>query len=200
VGRLPVHVSLRWYLGLQADPGRRTTRTKPEYTVTFVGDVGVELARREGLIDKLSIADIPNMRRVMSRFISFDCYGVAFAMSAAGLAYNTRTGKPVETYAELWDPKLRQGFLMASPKNTQSVYLLIAATTLMTRKPYAESQYLIQQAWPKMQALKPNVLSMFDGETAGAQVAQGQVAVAGLFYSKSVNPYTAAGAPVASTA
>ncbi len=48
-----------------------------------------------------------------------------------------------------------------------------------------------------MEALKPNVLSMFENETTVMQVAQGQADIAGLFYSKSVNPYTAAGAPVA---
>ena len=56
---------------------------------------------------------------------------------------------------------------------------------------------IIDSAWPKMEALKPNVLSIFDTDVTVMQVAQGQADVAGLFYSKSVNPYTVQGAPIA---
>jgi putative spermidine/putrescine transport system substrate-binding protein len=175
----------------------RATRNNPKYTVMFVDDIGIDLAKAQGLIEKLPRDQIPNMERVLDRFIYSDGYGAAFAMSAAGFAYNTATGKPLDSYAELWDSRLLGRFMMESPKATQSLYLLIAAMTVETGKPYAQSQYLIEQVWPKMEALRPNVLSMFDSETTVMQVAQGQADIAGLFYSKSVNPYTARGAPVA---
>lgn len=175
----------------------RATRNTPRYSVMFVDDIGVPLAKGEGLIEKLPLDEIPNSKRLLKRFVYSGGYGVAFAMSTAGLAYGTQTTKPLETYAELWDPKFRQRFLMETPKATQSLYLLIAAVTLETGKPYDEAQYLIDQAWPKMEALKPNVLSIFENETAVTQILQGQADVAGLFYSKSVNPYNAKGAPVA---
>ena len=174
----------------------RTSRDNPKYSVMFVDDIGVELAKREGLIEKLPREQIPNMARVLDRFVYFDGYGVAFAMSAAGLCYNTATGKPLASYAELWDPKFRGRFLMESPKATQSLYLLIAAVTIETGKHYKESQYLIEQSWPKMEALKPNVQSIFESQTTVMQVANGEADLAGLFYSKSVYPYTVAGAPI----
>jgi putative spermidine/putrescine transport system substrate-binding protein len=55
---------------------------------------------------------------------------------------------------------------------------------------------MIEQAWPKMAALKPNVLSNFENQTTVMQVAQGEADIAGIFYSKSVYPYTVQGAPV----
>src|SRR5476649_2412394 len=61
----------------------RTTRDNPKYSVMFVDDIGIELAKREGLIEKLPREQIPNMERVLDRFIYFDGYGAAFAMSAA---------------------------------------------------------------------------------------------------------------------
>lgn len=158
---------------------------------------GSRWGKNEGLMEKLPIDEIPNMKRLLKRFVFYDGYGAGFAMSTASLAYATQTTKPLETYAELWDPKFRQRFLMETPKATQSVYLLIAAVTLATGKPYAQAQYLLDQAWPKMEALKPNVLSIFQNEEAITQMIQGQADVAGLFYSKSVNPYNAKGAPVA---
>jgi putative spermidine/putrescine transport system substrate-binding protein len=177
----------------------RATRDNPKYTVMFVDDIGVALAKNEGLIEKLPLDEMPNAKGLLDRFVFYDGYGAAFAMSAAGMAYNTETGKPLVSYEDLWSPKLKGRFLMFSPKGTQSLYLLIAAATLVTGKPYKESQYLIDQAWPKMEALKPNVLSMFEAETTVLQIAQGQADYAGMFYSKSVNPYTLAGAPVAMT-
>jgi putative spermidine/putrescine transport system substrate-binding protein len=175
----------------------RATRNNPRYSVMFVDDVGVAMGKNEGLIEKLPQDEIPNMKRLLKRFVFYDGYGAGFAMSMASLAYATQTTKPPESYSELWDPKFRQRFLMETPKATQSIYLLIAAVTLETGKPYAQAQYLIDQAWPKMAALKPNVLSIFENETAIMQMIQGQADIAGIFYSKSVNPYNAKGAPVA---
>jgi putative spermidine/putrescine transport system substrate-binding protein len=105
-------------------------------------------------------------------------------------------GKPLASYEELWHERFRQRFLMESPKATQGLYLLIAAVAVETKKPYAEARYLIDQAWPKMAALKPNVLSIFENQSTVMQVAQGEADIAGLFYSKSVYPYTVKGAPV----
>jgi len=174
----------------------RSSRNNPKYSVMFIDDIGVELAKREGLIEKLPAEQIPSMERVLKRFIYYDGYGAAFAMSAAGLAYNTATGKPLASYGDLWDPRLKGRFLMETPKATQSIYLLIAAVSVMTGKPYAETQYMIDQAWPKMTDLKPNILSIFENQTAVMQVAEGQADVAGIFYSKSVCPYTIQGAPL----
>jgi putative spermidine/putrescine transport system substrate-binding protein len=175
----------------------RASRNNPKYSVMFIDDIGVELAKREGLIEKLPLEQIPSIDRLLKRFIFYDGYGAAFAMSAAGLAYNNATGKPLESYGELWDPKLKGRFLMETPKATQSLYLLIAAVSVVTSKPYSDTQYWIESAWPKMTELKPNVLSIFDTDVTVMQVAQGQADVAGLFYSKSVNPYTIQGAPIA---
>jgi putative spermidine/putrescine transport system substrate-binding protein len=174
----------------------RATRNNPRYSVMFMDDVGVALGKSEELIDKLPQDRIPNMERLLKRFIFYDGYGAAFAMSVASLIYNSQTGKPLSSYAELWDERFRQRFLMCTPKATQSIYLLVAAVTIETNKPYGEAQYLVEQAWPKMAALKPNVLSIYEGESTIMQVAQGEADLAGLFYSKSVYPYTVKGAPV----
>ncbi|MBV9828613.1 MAG: extracellular solute-binding protein, partial [Alphaproteobacteria bacterium] len=175
------------------------SRNNPKYSVMFIDDIGVELAKREGLIEKLPLDQMPASERLLKRFLYYDGYGAAFAMSAAGMAYNTATGKPLASYGDLWDPKLKGRYLMETPKSTQSLYLLIAAVSVVTGKPYSETQYMIDQAWPKMEELKPNILSIFEAETAVLQVAQGDADYAGMFYSKSVNPYTVQGTPVAMT-
>jgi putative spermidine/putrescine transport system substrate-binding protein len=174
----------------------RATRNNPKYSVMFIDDIGVDLASKEGLIERLPTDQIPNMQRVLKRFVFNDGYGAAFAMSSVGLVYNSATGKPLASYAELWEPRFRKRFLMTSPKSTQSLYLLIAAVAVETGKPYAEAQYLIEKSWDKMTALKPNVLSIFESAATVMQVAQGQADIAGLSFSKSVYPYTVKGAPI----
>jgi putative spermidine/putrescine transport system substrate-binding protein len=174
----------------------RATRSNPKYSVMFIDDIGVDLAKKEGLIEQLPSDQIPNMAKLLKRFVFNDGYGAAFAMSSVGLVYNSATGKPLSTYGELWEPRLKKRFLMTSPKSTQSLYLLIAAMSVETGKPYAEAQYLIEQAWTKMEALRPNVLSIFENAATVMQVAQGQADIAGLSFSKSVYPYTVKGAPI----
>ena len=58
----------------------RATRDNPKYSVMFIDDIGVELAKREGLIEKLPREQIPNMERVLSRFIYYEGYGAAFCL------------------------------------------------------------------------------------------------------------------------
>jgi putative spermidine/putrescine transport system substrate-binding protein len=96
----------------------RATRNNPRYSVMFVDDIGVALAKSEGLIEELLQESIPNMGGLIKRFIYSEGYGAAFAMSMASLVYNSQAGKPLSSYGELWDDRFRQRFLMYSPKAT----------------------------------------------------------------------------------
>jgi len=82
----------------------RASKEAPKFTVMFVDDLGVEIAKREGLIDALPKDKMPNLAKVYPRFIYNDGYGVALMISSAGLFYNTKTAKPIDSYANMWDP------------------------------------------------------------------------------------------------
>src|SRR5271154_6034553 len=56
----------------------RSSRNNPKYSVMFIDDIGVELAKREGLIEQLPREQIPSIERVLKRFIFYDGYGAAF--------------------------------------------------------------------------------------------------------------------------
>src|ERR1700728_4821318 len=58
----------------------RATRDNPRYSVMFMDDIGIELAKRERLIDALPAAQLPNLSKVYKRFLFNDGYGVAFAI------------------------------------------------------------------------------------------------------------------------
>ena len=174
----------------------RAAKDAPKFTVMFVDDLGVEIAKREGLIDPLPKDKMPNLAKVYPRFIYNDGYGVALAVSSAGLFYNTQTTQPLASYAELWDPKFKGQISLVGTKTTPSVFTVIAAAAVATGKPYKEAQYLADQAWPKLQELKPNILNLYSTDDASLLVSQGQGMIGGPEYSKYVLPYTMKGATV----
>lgn len=175
----------------------RATKAAPRYTVMFVDDLGVEIAKREGLIDPLPVAQLPNMSRVYKRFIFEDAYGVALAVSSSGIFYNPAKVKPLGSYAELWDSKFAKKISLVSPKTTPSVFVMIACAAVASGKPLKDAQYLVDQvAWPKLDALKPNVLNLYTSDTASLEVAQGNGDLGGIEFSKYVLPYTVKGASI----
>lgn len=175
----------------------RATKAAPRYTVMFVDDLGVEIAKREGLIDPLPLAQLPSLSRVYKRFIFEEGYGVALAVSSSGIFYNPAKVKPLTSYAELWDQKFAKKISLVSPKTTPSVFVMIACAAVASGKPLKEAQYLVDQvAWPKLEALKPNVLNLYTSDTASLEVAQGNGDLGGIEFSKYVLPYTVKGASI----
>ena len=174
----------------------RATKAAPRYTVMFVDDLGVEIAKREGLIDPLPVAQMPNMARVYPRFVFEGGFGVALAVSSSGIFFNPAKVKPLPSYADLWDPRLAKKISLVSTKSTPSVFVVIACAAAATGKPLKEAQYLPDAAWPKLEALKPNVLNLYTSDTASLEVAQGNGDLGGIEFSKYVLPYTVKGASV----
>lgn len=174
----------------------RATRERPTFSVMCMDAMGVEIAARDGLLAKLSPGAIPNLANVFPRFIINDDHAVAFAVSVAGLFYNPQAIRPLASYGELWDRRFRRRFSMVSPTYPQSVCLLIATAALVTGKPFAEAQHLIDQAWPRMEELRPNLHNIYAAEADIMQIAQGEADVGGIEYSKTIYPYTMRGADV----
>ena len=174
----------------------RTEKARPSYSVMMMDDLGIPIAKTEGLIDKLPADKIPNLAKVFPNFRYAEDYGAAFAISVVTPFTNTSV-PPLEAFAQLWDQRFRGRFIMISPRLTQSVHLLAIATSLVTGKPVLEAQYEMDKGWDKMAELKPNVQTLYDNTGATIlQVSQGQADVAGPEFSKGLVPYIKRGAPV----
>jgi putative spermidine/putrescine transport system substrate-binding protein len=172
----------------------RATRSNPKYSAMFMDDIGIDLATSEGLLDPLPFDKMPNAERLFKRFIFTEGHGAAFAISTAGWAYNPQNGPTIKSYADLWDARFKGRILLQSQKNTQSVYMLVAAAALALGKPWKEAQYNLDAAWAKMRDLKPNILTLYDANSTVMMIPQGQADLAGIEYSKQIFPYTVAGA------
>ena len=174
----------------------RATKDSPKYSVMFIDPLGIELAKREGLIAPLPKAAMPNLANVYPRYVLEDGYGVAFGVTAAALFYNPTKVKPPGSYADLWNPDLKKRVTIIGVRNTPSAFLVIAAAAVATGKPLAEAQYLTDAAWPKLAELKPNVANLFESNIAATYVSSGEADIGAIDYSQYIYPYTAKGAPV----
>jgi putative spermidine/putrescine transport system substrate-binding protein len=179
----------------------RTQKANPAYSVMFMDDVGVPVAKAEDLIAPLPRDKMPNLANVIPTFLLNDGYAAAFAVSVVSPYFNTDAIDEITSWEKLWDPALKSRFMLITAKQTQSVQLLVAATALATGKPFHEAQYLIDQGWDKLAKLRPNVQTIYENNPAAVlQVSQGQADVAGPDFSKTVLPYATKGAPVAMSA
>jgi putative spermidine/putrescine transport system substrate-binding protein len=174
----------------------RATRSNPKYSAMFMDDIGIDLAKKEGLLDPLPVDRIPNLERVYKRFLFSEGYGAAFAISTGGLYINPQNDPKITSYGDLWQERFRKRVLMITPKFTQSIYMLVATTSMVTGKPLKEAQYLTDAGWDKIADLKPNILTIYEAPATVMMVAQGQADVGGIEYSKNIYPYTVAGAPI----
>lgn len=175
----------------------RIQRAAPTFSVMFLDDVGVPIAREEDLIAPLRLNDMPNSQKVASRFVVNDQHGIAFCLSTVAPFYNTGAVQPVTSYEELWNESFRDSFMMVTAKQTQGVFLPVVAAALKTGLPILQAQYKLSEGWEKMAAFKPNVQTIYEaGVTSVLQVSQGQAMAGGLEMSKIVLPYTAKGAAV----
>lgn len=175
----------------------RTQKASPNYSVMMMDDVGVPIAKQEGLIAPLLNDKIPNLAKVLPSFVYNDGYGAAFAISTVSPWYNKSIAKPLESFADLWSERFRGRYMMVTPKQTQSVQLLAVAASMATGKPILEAQYELEKGWAKMVELKPNVQTIYDTiGNAVLQVSQGTADIGGPDYSKSILPYIAKGAPL----
>ncbi|MCU5772130.1 extracellular solute-binding protein [Erwiniaceae bacterium BAC15a-03b] len=174
----------------------RATKKKPLFSVMSMDDIGIPQAKEEGLIEQLPVDEIPNLKNVFDRYLLSDRYGVGFSVSMAGLFINPQVTQPIQSYSEIFASKYAHQMILNTPKNTQSILMLIVAAALATGKPLQEAQYEIDKGWEKLAQLKANVMTVYDGEAQVMMVAQSQAMVGGIEYSKAIYPHTKKGIPL----
>jgi putative spermidine/putrescine transport system substrate-binding protein len=175
----------------------RASRQNPVHTVLFMDDIGVNIARKEGLIAKLPEDKIPNLANVSPRYVVEGGYGVGIDISTVALTYSTRDLKEAPTsWTAFWDPKYQGRVSVPSVSGTHGLNLVVVAAALETGKSFQEAQYASDAAFKKLAELKPNLHSIFTKNAlVMAALQQGEVAMTGPFYSGTIWPYIDEGLP-----
>jgi spermidine/putrescine-binding protein len=89
-----------------------------DYDVIVPSDYMVAILKRENLLERMDLQQIPNLRNISTRFrnLSYDPgnqYSVPFLWSTSGIGYNkTKVNGPVDSWSILWDPRYKDRMLM----------------------------------------------------------------------------------------
>jgi putative spermidine/putrescine transport system substrate-binding protein len=169
----------------------RASRNNPVHTVMWMDDIGVNIAKKEGLLDPLPTDKLPNMAKVLPQYTVEGGYGVGIDVSPVALTYSTRDFKePPTSWATLWDQAYQGRVTVPSIAGTHGVNLVVAAAALATGKPFQEAQYDTDAAFRKLAELKPNLHSIFSKSALVVPaMQQGEVVIVGSYYGHNIWPY-----------
>jgi len=175
----------------------RAAKNNPVHTMMWMDDIGVNIARKEGLIDRLPEDKIPHLARVFPTYVVEGGYGVGIDVSTVALTYSTRDIKhPPLSWSALWDPAYKGKVSVPSISGTHGLNLVVVAAALATGKPLHEAQYESDAAFKQLAELKANLHSIFvQNALLMAALQEGDVVMTGPFYSSNIWPYIDAGLP-----
>ena len=85
-----------------------TSRSNPAFDVLITDDITLRSATKAGLIDEVSVADVPNMTQLYPNFMPLGGYGLPFFASVTALTYNKEHVKtPPQALSDLANPELK---------------------------------------------------------------------------------------------
>jgi putative spermidine/putrescine transport system substrate-binding protein len=133
----------------------RAEKANPSTSVYLMDDIGVVSTGREGLLEPVDLARLPNAVDIHPKFF-VDGKGIGFFTYCTGIVYNTNLVKsPPTTWQELWDPKYKGKIAVPPAGAGPALHMAIVAAMLN-----GGSQYNMEPAWDALKALKPNVAVM----------------------------------------
>lgn len=138
-----------------------SNKAKPYLSVVMMDDPVLLLAVKEGVIEKIKPARVPNLSKLKPTAVHMDGMWANYQQPYAGVAYATGKVKGVASWAELWDAKYKAKIVLPSLQNTEGLANLFMAAHLETGKPLKEAQHQPEAAFKKLRALKPNLLTIY---------------------------------------
>ena len=120
------------------------------------------LAVKEGLLEPMTPAKVPNMASLKPGTVHMDGMWVNYLQPWVGIAYNkAKMPTPPTSWTEAFDPKYKGRVVLPSLQNTEGLANLFMAAFLATGKPMAEAQKEIDAGFKKLVTIKPNLLTAY---------------------------------------
>lgn len=139
----------------------RAEKSSPKRTLVFMDDVVLMTAMDEKLLTPLP-SSVANLRDVVPRAIGNDRFWTNYMVMKSGVAMNTKVGKPIESWNDLWQPPAKGRVIVPALTITEGLWVLIMAASLKTGKPLKEAQFDSDAGFAKMKELKPNLLTIYN--------------------------------------
>lgn len=110
------------------------------FDVIFPSDYMIERMAREGMLQKINLDNIPNIKYVDDKYMSLDYdpnneYSVPYMWGTVGIIYNKKmVDDPVDSWDILWNEKYKDQIIMLnSQRETLAVALLKLGYSMNTR-------------------------------------------------------------------
>lgn len=137
-------------------------KDKPYLSVVQMDDPVMILAVKEGLLEPVTQAKVPNMAKLKPGTIHMNGQWTNYLQPWQGIAYNTKVLKePPASWADVYDPKYKGRIILPSLQNTEGIPNLFMAAHLGSGKPMAEASKDIDAAFKKLATLKSNLLTVY---------------------------------------
>ena len=141
-------------------------KSKPYLSVVMMDDPVMLLAVKEGVIEKMTAARVPNMANLKPEAIHQDGMWANYQQPYTGIAYNTQRIKtPPTSWNDLWAPANKGRVIIPGLQNTEGLSTFFMAAALATGKPPKDAQYDTDAAFRKLRELKPNLLTIYSQMT-----------------------------------
>ncbi len=159
------------------------------YDVIFPSDYMLTRMIEEGMLEKIDMKNIPNIKNIDPWFLGHDYdpnneYSVPYKWGTMGILYNTRmVDDPVDSWDILWDPKYKKEILMLDsqrdsigaallklgyPLNTLDFEQLREAGELLKEQKPLVLAYVVDEGKDKMVAEEAALALVWSGEATYA--------------------------------
>ncbi len=159
------------------------------YDLVFPEIYMIKVLKREGLLEQIDKANIPNLANVDDRFKGLphdpeNEYSIPYLWGTTGIVINTEKIKPeqIKTWADLWRPEFKDRLVM--PDDAREMIGIALRTSGKSLNTTDEAS--LNQAKEKLLALRPNVKAynsdspkdlLLGGEVWGGVVWSGEAAL-----------------------
>ncbi|MGO0062696.1 polyamine ABC transporter substrate-binding protein [Brevibacillus fluminis] len=146
------------------------------YDLIVVSDYTVDILRKQGMLEEIDKANIPNFKNLIPAFLdqAFDPgnkYSIPYMAGNVIIAYNKDTvKKPITGYADLWDPEFVNNLVVLDDQRT-----LIGIANKMQGKSMNDTDpAVLKKSLDFLLALKPNIKA-FDSDSPKNMLINGEV-------------------------
>src|ERR1051325_3133652 len=127
------NVKVDYVVGLSAETLARVKAQKdsPQLDVVMLDDILTTDAASQGLVERMTPAEVPNLKDLRKEAAIANATGAGFTFSATVLMYNREKVVPAPTsWKALWDPKYKGHVAIPHINTTWGLHMLMLASKL----------------------------------------------------------------------
>jgi putative spermidine/putrescine transport system substrate-binding protein len=176
----------------------RANKNRPAYSIVMMDDPVMVVAEDEGLLGRITSANVPNRTKIDPTAVHADGAWVNYQAAAGTIVYNTKLlPNGISAWADAWDPKYKGRVVVPALRNTEGVLLLIMAAHLETGLPFDKALLNIDAGFKRVAQLRPNLLTIYANATQGfTLLEQGEASIILACPAQPVAARRAAGVPI----